>query len=122
MENRNLIAISIKHTINDCPAGKRWKFGMPFTLWGHRRTADNESRSFSGYTYYLNEAELYSLQDWVGKYNAPWMKTDEPVKMSVDICKKYKQFDTVLVAIEDVEAYFRICGLYTDRPKEAYIF
>lgn len=54
---RNLVAVSIKHT------EWRWKFGMPCILWGHR-TKDDEKRSFGGYTQFPNNAEVYSLEDW----------------------------------------------------------
>lgn len=37
MSERNLVAVSIKHT------EFRWKFGMPCWLWGHR-TKDDEKR------------------------------------------------------------------------------
>jgi hypothetical protein len=51
MSERNLVAVSVKHTMY------RWKFGMPVVLWGHR-TEDNERRSFGGYTPYPNNAEV----------------------------------------------------------------
>ena len=57
MSERNLVAVSIKHTING------WKFGKPMVLWGHR-TKDDEKRSFGGYTQFPNNAEVYSLEDW----------------------------------------------------------
>lgn len=120
MTKRNLVAVSIKHTLGDYYDGKRWKFGMPFVLWGSNRTKDDEERSFSGYTRYLNHAELYSLSDWEGKYQVPWMKTDEPVKLSMDICKKFKQFDTVLVLLSDLEKYYDVAGLYVDRSQVGF--
>lgn len=55
MGERNLVAVSIKHTIYG------WKFGMPCWLWGSR-TKDEEKRSFGGYTQYPNNAEVYSLK------------------------------------------------------------
>ena len=57
MSERNLVAVSIKHT------EYRWKFGKPCILWGHR-TKDDEKRSFGGYTQFPNNAEVYSLEDW----------------------------------------------------------
>lgn len=57
MGERNLVAVSIKHTIYG------WKFGMPCWLWGSR-TKDEEKRSFGGYTQYPNNAEVYSLEEW----------------------------------------------------------
>lgn len=53
-DERNLVAVSIKHTIHG------WKFGMPCWLWGSR-TQDEEKRSFSGYTEYPNNAEVSIL-------------------------------------------------------------
>ena len=54
MSERNLLAVSIKHT------EYRWKFGNPCVLWG-TRTSDGEKRSFGGYTQNPNKAELYTL-------------------------------------------------------------
>lgn len=112
-EARNLVAISIKHTIYG------WKFGKPCWLWGCR-TKDNEKRSFSGYTQYPNCAELYSLQEWQESgYGGSIIKVDEPVKMEFNFCKKWKEYDTVLVPYEQYEIYCRAAGLPFDRPKEA---
>ena len=81
MSDRNLLAISVKHT------EYRWKFGMPCILWGSR-SKDNENRSFGGYTIFPENAELYSLQDWEksGFRNCEWMKLDEPVKIEIGVC------------------------------------
>lgn len=113
MNERNLVAVSIKHT------EYRWKFGMPMLLWGHR-TEDGAKRSFGGYTQYPNNAEVYSLEDWAnsGYTNCEWMKIDEPVKLCINFCKKYKECDTVLVRLEDVVAYYKGAGLALDRPQE----
>lgn len=113
MNERNLVAVSIKHTMY------RWKFGMPMILWGHR-TENNEKRSFGGYTQYPNEAEVYSLEDWKnsGYTNSEWMKLDEPVKLCINFCKKYKQYDTVLVLLEDVFRYYKGAGLALGRPED----
>jgi hypothetical protein len=114
MENeRNLVAVSIKHT------EWKWKFGMPMVLWGHR-TKDDEKRSFGGYTQYPNNAEVYSLGDWKksGYNNCDWMKTDEPVQLCINFCKKYKQYDTVLVPLEQYIGYCKCACLPLDRPKE----
>ena len=114
MAERNLVAVSIKHT------AYRWKFGMPSWLWGHR-TKDEEKRSFGGYTQYPNNAEVYSLEEWQnsGYENSEWMKTDEPVHMCVDLCKKYKKYDTVLIPLEEYIGYCKCAGLSLNRPKEA---
>lgn len=109
---RNLVAVSIKHT------KYRWKFGMPMWLWG-RRTKDDEKRSFGGYTQYPNNAEVYSLEDWAksGYTNSDWMKIDEPVKLCVNFCKKYKQYDTVLVSLDQYLGYCKCADLPLDRPE-----
>jgi hypothetical protein len=113
MSERNLVAVSVKHTMY------RWKFGMPVVLWGHR-TEDNERRSFGGYTPYPNNAEVYSLEDWAnsGYNNSEWMKIDEPVKLCPNFCKKYKKFDTVLVQLEDIINYYKVAYLALDRQQE----
>ena len=112
-DERNLVAVSIKHTMY------KWKFGMPCVLWGHR-TADEEKRSFGGYTQYPNHAELYSLEDWEksGYAKTEWMKTDEQVHLCIDFCKKYKKFDTVLVPFEEYVGYCKFACLPLDMPKE----
>lgn len=111
--NRNLVAISIKHTMY------KWKFGMPCVLWGHR-TQDDEKRSFGGYTRYPNNAEVYSLDDWAKSCyaGADYMKVDEPVQMCIDFCKKYKKYDTVLVPLEQYICYCKAAGLPLYRPAE----
>ena len=110
---RNLVAVSVKHT------EYRWKFGMPMWLWGHR-TKDDEKRSFGGYTQFPNNAEVYSLEDWAksGYNNRDWMKLDEPVQLCINFCKKYKQYDTVLVPLDQYIKYCECAGLPLDRPKE----
>lgn len=112
MSNRNLVAVSIKHT------EYRWKYGMPLILWGHR-TEDEAKRSFGGYTQYPNNAEAYSLEDWAnsGYTNCDWMKIGEPVKLCVNFCKKYRKYDTVLVSLEDIISYYNMAGLATVRPE-----
>ena len=112
MNERNLVAVSIKHT------EYKWKFGMPCVLWGHR-TKDDEKRSFGGYTMFPNEAEVYSLKEWQRAYpNCEWIKTDEPVRMCMGFCKKYKEFDTVLVPLEQYIKYCEGADLALDRHKE----
>lgn len=82
MNERNLLAVSIKHT------EYRWRFGMPCVLWG-RRTKDDEKRSFGGYTLYPNNAEIYSLTEWQkSEYgNGGICKVDEPVKMEIGFAR-----------------------------------
>lgn len=106
MSDRNLLAISVKHT------EYRWKFGMPCILWGSR-SKDNENRSFGGYTIFPENAELYSLQDWEksGFRNCEWMKLDEPVKIEIGFCRKWRKFDTVLIRYDDYIAYCKAANL-----------
>lgn len=115
MTERNLVAVSIKHT------AYKWKFGKPCWLWGDHRTGDNEKRCFGGYTLYPNNAELYSLEDWARGTNCPWLKVDEPVKLCIGFCKKYKKFDTVLVTLEDYIKYCEVACLPLDRPRSEYL-
>lgn len=114
--DRKYIAISIKHT------EFKWKFGMPCTLWGWKQTKDDEPRCFGGYTEHLSKAERYALGDFVKHgYPGELMKDDEPVSLSIDFCKKWKKYDTVLV---DAEQYYHYCmaaGLEISPPKEAEI-
>lgn len=110
---RNLLAISIKHTEH------RWQFGKPCVLWGMTRTQDEERRCFGGYTIYPSDAELYSLDDWAqsGYAACEWMKIDAPVKLSVDLCKKYREYDTVLVMAEDYIKYCEAASLPLEGAK-----
>ena len=93
-DNRRYVAVSIKHTEH------RWKIGMPCWMWGFHQTEDDEPRCFADYTLYLNKAD------------------DEPVKLSVDFCKKWKKYDTVLVDVEQYEAYCKIADLPLEPPKD----
>ena len=116
MNKRNLVAISIKHTTY------KWRFGKACVLWGDHRTKDDEKRCFAGYTIYPNSAELYSLEDWANSgYVCDWMKLDEPVKLCVDLCKKYKKYDTILVTLEDYIKYCEFADLPLDRPRSEYL-
>ena len=111
-DERNIVAVSIKHTIHG------WKFGMPCWLWGSR-TNDEEKRSFSGYTEYPNNAEVYSLKEWQesGYGAGDVCKVDEPVQMCIGFCKKYRQYDTVLVPLDQYITYCNAACLPLDRPK-----
>ena len=105
MSERNLLAVSIKHT------EYRWKFGKPCVLWG-TRTPDDAKRSFGGYTYNPYKAELYTLEEWQNSgYGAGDIcKVDAPVKMEINFCRKYKKYDTVLVRYDDYICYCKACG------------
>ena len=111
MSERNLVAVSIKHS------EFRWKFGMPCWLWGERTKA-NSPRSFTGYTTYPNDAEVYALDDFANKYSdCPWIKFDRPVSMCMDFCKKYKEYDTVLVPLDQYIKYCESADLPLSRPR-----
>lgn len=109
---RKYLAISIKHT------EYRWKFGNPCVLWG-RRTKDDEKRSFAGYTQLPDEAEIYSLDDWrkSGYWNNAAMKLDEPVHMEPKFCRKWRDYDTVLIDYEEYCGYCHAASLPLSRPK-----
>lgn len=110
---RNLVAVSIKHT------EYKWKFGKPCVLWGHR-TKDEEKRSFGGYTEFPQNAEIYSLKEWheSGYAHGNIIKVDEPVSMEINFCKKYKKYDTVLVLYEQYESYCKMADLPLVRPQD----
>lgn len=112
MCERKYVAISIKHT------EYRWKFGMPCVLWGYHQTKDAERRCFSGYTQYLSKAERYDVEDFKSHGYSEDIVNPEPVPMSVDLCKKWKKFDTVLMDFEIYEAYCKMSGLPIDPPNE----
>ena len=109
---RNLVAVSIKHSIHN------WKFGKPCILWGNR-TKNEEKRCFSGYTQFLNIAEVYSLKEWQesGYGKGDICKVDEPVLMEINFCKKYKKYDTVLVPYKEYKRYCKAAHLPLDRPE-----
>ena len=113
MRERNLLAVSIKHT------EYRWKFGMPCYLWGSR-TKDDEKRSFAGYTQYPNCAEVYTLKEWQesGYGAGDICKVDKPVHMEIGFCKKWRKYDTVLVPYEEYICYCKMACLPLGRPKE----
>lgn len=102
---RKYIAISIKHSIGGSERTPREPLGGLYTLWGHDPTADADKRCFGGYTNNANKCEVYSLEDFQNKYGNSYIKCDEPVKMCFNLCKKYKEFDTVLVDLEDYKQY-----------------
>ena len=101
-EERKYVAVSIKHTIEG------WKFGKPCVLWGWHQTKNDEPRCFADYTEYLEKAERYALGDFRDHGYGNYIKDDEPVPLTIDFCKRWKEFDTVLV---DAEEYFGYCKL-----------
>lgn len=110
MNERKYVAISIKHT------AYRWTYGVPCTLWGWKRTADEEKRCFSGYTMYVSKAELYSVEEFIEKYGSNSMKP-EPVPMTPDLCKRWKNYDSVLVLESDYLKYCHQNYIATEPPK-----
>ena len=111
MDERKYVAVSIKHS------AYKWRYGAPVCLWGHR-TKDDEKRCFAGYTMYPNIAELYSLKDWHESGYGSIIKMDEPVHLTPDFCKKWKNYDTVLVEFEEYLTYCKCNYLALDRPKD----
>ena len=109
---RKYLGVSIKHTRHG------WKIGMPLVLWGDRRTADNEPRRFGGYTYYPKNAEIYAVGE-LAEHGYPTDSIkEEPVPFTMDICKKWKNYDTVLVSEKEILAYYKNCYLALERPEE----
>ena len=109
---RAYFAVSVKHS------AYKWRFGKPLTLWGYKRTADGEPRCFGGYTLNPDCAELYAPGDFEDHgYTADIVKP-EPVNLEPDFCRKYRDFDTVLVPAKDIYDYWRLCGLLPTTDEE----
>ena len=113
-EGRKYIAVSIKHT------EYRWAFGKPCVLWGWHQTADDEPRCFADYTEYLSKAERYALGDFKAHGYGDFIKDDAPVQLGVDLCKRWKEYDTVLVDAEQYYHYCKMAGLPTEPQKGDY--
>lgn len=112
MKERKYLAISIKHT------EYKWKFGKPCVLWGWHQTKDDEKRCFADYTQYPNKAEVYSLQDWLDSGHGSIIKMDEPVHMTIDLCKKWEKYDTVLIDKDEYIGYCKMACLPLANPTE----
>lgn len=111
---RKYVAISIKHT------NYNWKFGDQCVLWGWRQTEDDQPRCFSDYTIFLEKAERYALGDFKKHgYSDTNIKDDEPVSLGVDFCKRYKNYDTVLVYADQYYHYAKFFEIPTQKPEEA---
>ena len=115
-KDRKYIAISIKHT------EYRWKFGKPCVLCGTRYTDDSEGRCFSGYTEYLANAERYALGDFKKHHYGSEIKDDEPVRLCIDFCKKWRKYDTVLVDVELYQKYCDIAEIPTEPLEGEYYY
>ena len=94
------LAISIKHTTD-------WSFGKPCVLWGYHRTNDDENRCFSGYTQDIHSAYLYSFDEFLEKYG-PEICCPHPVKMRLNLCEAYSEYDTVLMLESEYQAYYNM--------------
>lgn len=112
-EARKYVAVSIKHT------AYRWKFGMPCVLWGYHQTEDGEPRCFSDYTEYLSKAERYALGDFRQHGYGDFILDSEAVPLSIDFCKKWKKYDTVLVDADQYYHYCMMAGIPLSPLKEA---
>lgn len=103
--DRKYVAVSIKHSEYG------WKIGKPLTLWGYHITQDDEPRCFAGYTEVLEKAERYAIDDFRKHGYFPDTVRPEPVKFSADFCKRWREYDTVLMLAEDYAAYENLFGL-----------
>lgn len=93
-DDRKYLAISLKHSDK-----------FPDTLWGHRRTKDDEERCYSGYTTNVDNAELYSIEefkekygDWLGIYNYSPLSFDE---LKINFKQLKEVYDTVFILEEE---------------------
>lgn len=101
---RKYLAVSVKHS------EYRWKYGMPCVLWGER-SKDGEARSFSGYTLYPEEAELYALDDF--DHYPFGIIRQGPVALwgNTRFMKENHEWDTVLVFYDDYIQYCNVADL-----------
>ena len=113
MSERNYYAVSLKHLYP-------WKFGDKLCLWGYKRTKDNKKHYFTKYTKSLKNTDLYTIEEFCGTYNKhiPHLMKEDPVKIDYKQWQELKRhYDSVLVAKEDVESYYRMCGFTKDGAK-----
>ena len=104
MDNeRKYLVISIKHTTYG------WKLGKPCALWGWERTADDEERCFAGYTLYPTKAELYTIKEVIDKYGDTIINPNPISMVTVNLCKNYANYDSVLI---DIDRYILYCELF----------
>lgn len=104
MNCRKYLAVSITLT------GEEWSLGMPLVLRG-RRTSGTDEHSFDRYTYFADEAEVYSIADCHRSpyYPSERMQLDEPQDIDSRLCKRWCKYDTVLIKYED---YIKYCNVY----------
>lgn len=102
MNERKYIAISLKHSD-----------GYPFVLWVYHRTKDNGERCYAGYTDDINEAGLYSIEEFEEEYgNELGIYNYSPItvyELLTDFKKLKKKYDTVFVSEAE---YRRDFGLW----------
>ena len=110
---RKYFAISIKHTEH------KWKFGKPCVLWGYKRTPDEEKRCFAGYTENPSKAELYAEDDFIKHGYGMDIVKPTPVEMSVDLCKKWCMYDTVLIEADQYIGYCKMACIPTGSEQGA---
>ena len=61
----------------------------------------------------------FRLEDFSNKYSdSPWIKFDSPDSMCMDFCKKYREYDTVLVSIDQYIKYYERAGLPLSSSKK----
>jgi hypothetical protein len=83
-------------------------------LWGYKRTNDDEERCFGGYNGDPNTSELYSIDEFVAKYNENnfFNIPRNPQKINpVEFKKLKRKYDAVFIDKEDVEKYYKNCGI-----------
>lgn len=101
VNERKYIAISITHSMRGLQSYPTEPKDYSYTLWGYKTTPDDSERCFAGYTGDVEKCEIYSLEDFQKAYGNGYIKCDEPVRMCANLCRGYKQFDTVLVDKRD---------------------
>lgn len=100
---RKYVAVSIKHT------AYKWEYGNPCTLWGWKRTDDDENRCFSGYTEYLEKAEIYAIDDFIEHGYPKESIPNFEASLTPNLIKNYEQYDTVLILAEE---YYKYCDFF----------
>ena len=99
---RRYFLVSIKHS--EYPKNRK-----RLVLWGYAgKTPDDERRCFSGYCENPDFAEVYSLSDLQKSGYGPTVKTDEPVHMCLDLVRRWKNFDSVPVDVDEYRQYYAL--------------
>ncbi len=101
MGERKYVLISLKHMTS---------VSKNLLFWGNGRTADNEARSFSGYTIDPSKMEIYSQEDlekdnkW-NTTNYPCIECENQITNVHKFFMEHKKEDTVSVDIEYLKDY-----------------